>query len=57
MPPTHDYKLIIGSVKHPINDQLRTEGHQGWKPILMSTPLDRDGTPQVYIVLEHVRGS
>jgi hypothetical protein len=58
MPQTHEYKLIIGTIKHPLTDQLKQEGRQGWKPILMSTPLDGpNGSAQVYIILEHTLGA
>jgi hypothetical protein len=57
MAQTHEYKLIIGSVKQPINEQLKREGQQGWKPILMSTPLDGpNGSAHVYVILEHPIG-
>jgi hypothetical protein len=58
MPQTHEYKLIVGTVKHPINDLLRAEGRQGWRPILMSTPAEGpNGTIHVYVILEHPLGS
>jgi hypothetical protein len=58
MPQTHEYKLIIGTVRAPLDNQLAQEGRKGWKPILMSTPLDGpNGTAQVYVILEHALGS
>jgi len=58
MAQTHEYKLIVGSVKHPLNDQLRQEGQKDWRPILMSTPTDSNtGVINVYVILERPVGA
>jgi hypothetical protein len=58
MPQSHEYKLIVGTVRLPVNDQLREEGRQGWKPILMSTAHDQPNAgANLYLILERALGA